>query len=265
MSSNPNYYELLGVSPSADPEAIKAAYRNLTKVAHPDRGGNEALFTMINEAYRTLSDTTRRSEYDRSLVTAPPPRSAPTPPPRATAPPTSRASAWAPPIPESATPSPPPFSMGDYSRPVPSEAQVPDDEFAPVPRGELARHLGLVAVAALGWYLFRATGTMENLLGSFQSGGDIIRSIETFLGPPVQWPIAAVIATAAVAGEWRFGLAWHLLALRPGLVRGAATGFTLGVLFAAEYIVTMPGLVLVAALAVGCAIGDLAVSRLRHR
>ncbi len=61
-----NYYEILGVTPGATPEEIRAAYLELVKRVHPDSGGNEALFRSVNAAYETLSDPGRRARYDRN-------------------------------------------------------------------------------------------------------------------------------------------------------------------------------------------------------
>ena len=46
----------LGLPPSADPDAVKDAYRERVKDAHPDRGGDEAAFRRVQEAYATASD-----------------------------------------------------------------------------------------------------------------------------------------------------------------------------------------------------------------
>ncbi len=60
-----NYYELLRLDPSATPDEIRAAYIRISKLVHPDRGGSEALFRQVSEAYETLSDPTKRAAYDR--------------------------------------------------------------------------------------------------------------------------------------------------------------------------------------------------------
>ncbi len=58
-------YTILGVSKSASADDIKKAYRKLAHQYHPDKkGGNEAKFKEINEAYQTLSDPDKRSRHD---------------------------------------------------------------------------------------------------------------------------------------------------------------------------------------------------------
>lgn len=59
-------YKILGVSKNASQDEIKKAYRKLAHQHHPDKkGGNEARFKEINEAYQTLSDTDKRARYDQ--------------------------------------------------------------------------------------------------------------------------------------------------------------------------------------------------------
>ncbi|RCW39581.1 DnaJ-like protein [Halopolyspora algeriensis] len=73
-----DHYELLGVSRGASEAEIKAAYRSLARVMHPDAGGTSGTFRMLQEAYETLSDPRRRADYDANIVagaTAPMPRS----------------------------------------------------------------------------------------------------------------------------------------------------------------------------------------------
>jgi molecular chaperone DnaJ len=67
-STNRDYYELLGVPRDASPDDVRNAYRRLAKQYHPDlnkHDGAEDKFKEINEAYSVLSDTERRSIYDR--------------------------------------------------------------------------------------------------------------------------------------------------------------------------------------------------------
>jgi curved DNA-binding protein CbpA len=65
--AQPNYYDTLGMSPSATPEEIKRRYRELARRYHPDVNPSpEAAqkIKAINEAYHVLGDADRRSLYD---------------------------------------------------------------------------------------------------------------------------------------------------------------------------------------------------------
>lgn len=59
-----SHYQTLGVSPQADAKEIKTAFRRLAGKHHPDKGGDEARFKQINEAYETLSDPQKKEAYD---------------------------------------------------------------------------------------------------------------------------------------------------------------------------------------------------------
>ncbi len=66
-----DYYKILGFDDNkVNQEQIKIAYREQAKKYHPDVNGayrnTEERFKDINEAYRTLSDTTARRKYDRA-------------------------------------------------------------------------------------------------------------------------------------------------------------------------------------------------------
>ncbi|MBE9076183.1 molecular chaperone DnaJ [Romeria aff. gracilis LEGE 07310] len=63
-----DYYEVLGISRSADQEEIKRAYRRLARKYHPDinkDAGAEDTFKEINRAYEVLSESELRARYDR--------------------------------------------------------------------------------------------------------------------------------------------------------------------------------------------------------
>lgn len=64
-----DYYEVLGISKSASADEIKKAYRRLAMKFHPDRNTDDAeaegKFKEAKEAYEVLSDTDKRSAYDR--------------------------------------------------------------------------------------------------------------------------------------------------------------------------------------------------------
>lgn len=67
-----SYYELLGLHPSASVREIRQAYRDLSKLYHPDTTTlptevATTKFQQLNEAYATLSAPERRSAYDRKI------------------------------------------------------------------------------------------------------------------------------------------------------------------------------------------------------
>lgn len=51
-----NAFAELGLSADADADEVKRAYRDRVKETHPDRGGDEAAFRRVQEAYATASD-----------------------------------------------------------------------------------------------------------------------------------------------------------------------------------------------------------------
>lgn len=59
-----NYYDILGVEKKATQDDIKKAFRKLAQKHHPDKGGDEAKFKEITEAYSILGDDRKRREYD---------------------------------------------------------------------------------------------------------------------------------------------------------------------------------------------------------
>lgn len=72
MSSRRNkrdYYDVLGVSKDVSEKDIKLAYRRLARKLHPDLNKDDPntkdKFIELQEAYEVLSDTQKRSNYDR--------------------------------------------------------------------------------------------------------------------------------------------------------------------------------------------------------
>ena len=61
-----DYYELLQISATAEPETVHRVYRLLAQRFHPDNTetGNAAQFRLLNEAYQVISDPERRAQYD---------------------------------------------------------------------------------------------------------------------------------------------------------------------------------------------------------
>ena len=66
-----DYYRILEVHSEASAEVVTRAYRTLAQKYHPDRYHSSdksrmnAHMQMLNEAYETLGDETRRKRYDR--------------------------------------------------------------------------------------------------------------------------------------------------------------------------------------------------------
>ncbi len=60
-----DYYSILGVEKNASKEELKQAFRKKAHELHPDKGGDEAKFKEVNEAYHILSDDEKRRQYDQ--------------------------------------------------------------------------------------------------------------------------------------------------------------------------------------------------------
>lgn len=71
--SGKEYYEILGTEHGAGLKEIKEAYRRLAFQYHPDRNNGDPAsvekMKEINEAYAVLSDSEKRSRYDRLRAT----------------------------------------------------------------------------------------------------------------------------------------------------------------------------------------------------
>lgn len=67
MTSDP--YEVLGVTPDASQDEIRAAYKKLAQQLHPDKhpddvAGATKKFQELDEAYTILADAQKRARYD---------------------------------------------------------------------------------------------------------------------------------------------------------------------------------------------------------
>jgi len=65
IASEKDLYKVLGVNGDATDKQLKRAYRIMSLKFHPDKeGGSTRAFQHIHHAYETLSDTTKRRNYD---------------------------------------------------------------------------------------------------------------------------------------------------------------------------------------------------------
>ena len=65
-----SYYDILGISRTADRAEIKRAYKSLASQYHPDRNNDphaKEFFGLIKEAYDTLSNEKKREAYDKPV------------------------------------------------------------------------------------------------------------------------------------------------------------------------------------------------------
>ena len=69
MAAQRDHYEVLGIAKGASPEEVKAAFRKLASIHHPDRNPDDpkaaVRFKELNAAYQVLGDPQRRAMYDR--------------------------------------------------------------------------------------------------------------------------------------------------------------------------------------------------------
>lgn len=73
MSGSPlaaSAYEVLGVAPDVTDEELRRAYRLRLREAHPDTGGDAALFVRVQAAWELVGTPTARAAYDRGRGTA---------------------------------------------------------------------------------------------------------------------------------------------------------------------------------------------------
>ncbi|KAI0774844.1 hypothetical protein BD413DRAFT_603418 [Trametes elegans] len=63
----PNYYEMLGLAPTADEGMLKTAFRQFARRYHPDRAGSqsESMFIEVRDAYDALKSPVKRFAYER--------------------------------------------------------------------------------------------------------------------------------------------------------------------------------------------------------
>ena len=77
MPRKKTFYEVIGVDPKAEVAVIKKAYLKKARVLHPDNNRNLSKadsnkrsreMQELNIAWGTISDETKRKQYDQSLI-----------------------------------------------------------------------------------------------------------------------------------------------------------------------------------------------------
>lgn len=62
-----NYYDALGLTRTCSAEDVRVAFRRRALSTHPDKGGDESEFKLVNQAYDVLKDENSRRLYDACL------------------------------------------------------------------------------------------------------------------------------------------------------------------------------------------------------
>ncbi|KAL3633656.1 hypothetical protein CASFOL_022418 [Castilleja foliolosa] len=68
INSEPDFYSILGLNPSADRSKLKKQFKKLAIMLHPDKNktaGADGAFRLVSEAWALLSDHSRRVSYDQ--------------------------------------------------------------------------------------------------------------------------------------------------------------------------------------------------------
>jgi len=58
------YYNILGIQPKSSIQEVKSAYKKLSIIHHPDKGGDEKKFQEISNAYNVLNNEEKKRAYD---------------------------------------------------------------------------------------------------------------------------------------------------------------------------------------------------------
>jgi DnaJ-class molecular chaperone len=63
-----NYYQLLNLNFDFSPKDIKDNYRSISRIHHPDKGGDTHFFSQITEANTVLTNPELRAKYDKTSI-----------------------------------------------------------------------------------------------------------------------------------------------------------------------------------------------------
>ena len=231
VSRNPSFYELLGVPPTATPDEVRSAYRRLSRQLHPDAGGNGALFQLLVRAYETLSDPTRRAEYDVSLGAAEP----------ELRPVQVRRQGG---------------GQADGLRRAAGVSRRATEAGRPILAG---------AVLGATWYLIRATGLLALVMGTSAASHVMPAGVESWARPASLGRLILCVTLGAVAASWH-----PLMRVRVGVlgsrwwIRGAIVGVLAASVLLGEYLLTIQGRRWVVVGAVAGVVASGAFSRARR-
>ena len=59
-----NYYNILHADRNSDEAALKKCFHKAALIYHPDKGGSDQEFQLVNDAWQVLSDPSTRAIYD---------------------------------------------------------------------------------------------------------------------------------------------------------------------------------------------------------
>lgn len=62
--AEPDYYELFGLTRQASLKDIRSVFRQKVLAEHPDKGGDQKKFQLLNKAYNVLTDSEKRARYN---------------------------------------------------------------------------------------------------------------------------------------------------------------------------------------------------------
>lgn len=64
-----NYYNILHADRGSDDATLKKCFHKAALVYHPDKGGSDAEFQLLNEAWMILGDSIKRTNYNNVSAT----------------------------------------------------------------------------------------------------------------------------------------------------------------------------------------------------
>jgi hypothetical protein len=190
-----DHYAVLGVPRDATSEAIRAAYRDRMRTAHPDAGGSLELAQALNEAHRVLTDRVERARYDAVLPDGAGGPRRPTP-------------AWGTGRPvqfRTAGPAehPAPPAPGSRDQDVPGAPETPPAPDPPRPAPTTRRVLVLPEPTVVTPPSFRLAGWATVVLGALGVSALGVGLVGVGDGAPAAgWATLGLLVASVVTGRW---------------------------------------------------------------